>query len=231
MMKELSQEPSLPAFSPSLLAADHSHLIEEAQKAERLGCHFIHIDVMDGKFVPNLSFGVDFVKEIHDQHGMINDTHIMIEKPWLYARSYVKAGADILTFHLEACPDHEKVLLTIAEIKKAGGMPGLSIKPLTSIERVFPYLNQVNLILLMSVEPGRGGQAFLPNSLERLSVLRAKIDALPLEERPLLEVDGGINGITGPACLKAGADILVAGSYLFGHDDMKERMAVVLEQK
>ena len=230
MMKDLRHYP-LPAFSPSLLAADHAHLFEEAAKAERLGCHFIHIDVMDGKFVPNLSFGLSFVKEIHDRHGMINDTHIMIEKPWLSASSYVEAGADILTFHLEACPDREKVLSTIDDIKNAGGVPGLSIKPLTKIESVFPYLDKIGLVLVMSVEPGQGGQAFLPQSLERLSLLRQKIDALPLEKRPLLEVDGGINGLTGPACLKAGADLLVAGSYLYGHEDMKERMAVVLEQR
>jgi len=229
-MKDLREYP-FPAFSPSLLAADHGHLIEEAQKAESLGCHFIHIDVMDGLFVPNVSFGLDFVKEIHDQHGMVNDTHIMIEKPWLFARSYVKAGADILTFHLEACPAPEKVLLTISKIVKAGGMAGLSIKPHTPVEAVFPYLGKIGLILLMSVEPGQGGQAFLPESLERLAALRAKIDSLPPEMRPLLEVDGGINGVTGPACLKAGADVLVAGSYLYGHEDMGERMAAVLEQK
>jgi len=230
-MKDISEFPFLPTFSPSLLAADHNHLYEEIHKTESLGCHFIHIDVMDGQFVPNLSFGLDFVEDIHSIHGMVNDTHIMIEKPWLQAGAYVKAGANILTFHLEACPDREKVLLTIAEISKAGGVPGLSIKPLTPVEAVFPYLDQIGLVLVMSVEPGKGGQAFMPESLERLSALRAKIDALPPEKRPLLEVDGGINGITGPSCLKAGADLLVAGSYLYGHEDMGERMVAVLEQR
>lgn len=219
-----------PAFSPSLLAADHSHLVEEARKAETLGCQFIHIDVMDGQFVPATSFGEQFVKDIHDQHSMVNDTHIMIEKPWLFAGAYVAAGADILTFHLEACPDKESILATIKEINDGGAVAGLSIKPLTPIERIFPYLDKVGLVLLMSVEPGKGGQSFIPRSLPRLKVLRHEIDKLPKEKRPILEIDGGINETTGPLSIKAGADLLVAGSYLYGHDDMKERMEAVLRQ-
>ncbi|MCI2111498.1 MAG: ribulose-phosphate 3-epimerase [Bacilli bacterium] len=220
---------SYPAFSPSLLAADHSRLVEETRKAERLGCHFIHIDVMDGRFVPNVSFGLDFVKEIHDKHHMVNDVHVMIEKPWASAASYVKAGADILTFHFEACPDGPCLRKTIAAIKGAGGTVGVSIKPLTPVEAIFPYLKEAGLVLLMSVEPGKGGQPFIPASLTRLLALRKEIDRLPFSKRPILEVDGGINALTGPACLKAGADLLVAGSYLYGHSDMKERMDAVLK--
>jgi ribulose-phosphate 3-epimerase len=219
---------SYPAVSPSLLAADHEHLVEETRKAETLGCHFIHIDVMDGKFVPNVSFGEAFVKEIHDKHTMVNDTHIMIEKPWLFAESYCQAGADILTFHLEACPDEESVLATIKEIKDCGVVAGLSIKPLTPLEKIFPYLDKVGLILVMSVEPGKGGQAFIPSSLARLALLRAAIDKLPASKRPILEVDGGINGLTGPSAVKAGADLLVAGSYLYGHEDMGARIKTLL---
>jgi ribulose-phosphate 3-epimerase len=230
MMKDLHRY-SYPAVSPSLLAADHSRLILETQKAEKLGSAFIHIDVMDGKFVPNVSFGEAFVKEIHDKHTMVNDTHIMIEKPWLFAASYCEAGADVLTFHLEACPDRESVLATIGEIRSHDVVPGLSIKPLTPIEKIFPYLDKVGLILVMSVEPGKGGQSFIAGSLVRLSALRKLIDKLPPEKRPILEVDGGINDVTGPSCVKAGADLLVAGSYLYGHEDMGERMKLVLGRK
>jgi ribulose-phosphate 3-epimerase len=219
---------SYPTVSPSLLAADHEHLVEETRKAETLGCHFIHIDVMDGKFVPNVSFGEAFVKEIHDKHTMVNDTHIMIEKPWLFAESYCQAGADILTFHLEACPDEESILATIKEITDCGVVAGLSIKPLTPLEKIFPYLDKVGLILVMSVEPGKGGQAFIPSSLARLALLRAAIDKLPANKRPILEVDGGINGLTGPSAIKAGADLLVAGSYLYGHEDMGARIKTLL---
>jgi ribulose-phosphate 3-epimerase len=230
MMKDLSAY-SYPTVSPSLLAADHAKILSEIRKAQDLGAHFIHIDVMDGKFVPNVSFGEAFVHDVHDQHQMVNDTHIMIEKPWLFARAYCEAGADVLTFHLEACPDEASVLATIKEIRSYGVHPGLSIKPLTPIEKILPYLDKVDLILVMSVEPGKGGQSFIPKSLLRLAFLKKEIAALPSSKRPLLEVDGGINELTGPQCVKAGADLLVAGSYLYGHEDMGARMRLLVGKK
>ena len=149
-----------------------------------------------------------------------NSQKPMIEKPWLFARNYCENGSDILTFHLEACPDQESVLSTIQEIRSCGVHPGLSIKPATPASKILPYLELLDLILVMSVEPGKGGQAFLPTSLAKIALLKKEALKRPLEKRPLIEVDGGINEVTGPLAVKQGADLLVAGSYLYGHDSI-----------
>lgn len=217
-----------PNVSPSLLAADHSHIEEEILKARAAGCSYIHIDVMDGVFVQNHSFGVGFVRDIAHTHPLVNDVHIMIEKPELHYRDYCLSGADVLTFHFEAT-DEKNILPTLRGIRSMGVHPGLSIKPLTPVEAIYPYLGKTDLILVMSVEPGKGGQSFIEDSLEKIKKLRDKIDALPLNTRPILEVDGGINDVTGPKCLAAGADLLVAGSYLYGHEDFAARVRSLLK--
>jgi len=221
----------IPAVSPSLLAADPARLVLETKKAENAKCPLIHIDVMDGRFVENVSFGPSTVASLSREPGIIKDTHIMIEEPYRYAKEYVLSGADILTFHYEACLDIPLRFLTIQEILVNGGIPGISIKPETPVSVLKPFFSKVGLILVMSVEPGKGGQSFIEDSLKKIKNLKEMLYSLPKKERPLIEVDGGINEITGPKCLAAGADILVAGSYLYGHDDFALRVKRLLGEK
>jgi|LAHS01.1.fsa_nt_gb ribulose-phosphate 3-epimerase len=222
---------SYPLVSPSILSADPADLLHKGIIfAESKGAKFIHLDVMDGHFVPATTFDWHFIGQVHDQHSMVNDVHIMIEKPWLYAESYCQAGADILTFHYEACPDEESRLSLIEAIHRFGVNVGISIKPATPASVLLPYLEKVDLVLVMSVEPGKGGQAFLPNALTKIALLRRHINHLAKEKQPIIEVDGGINALTGPDCVKAGADLLVSGSYLYKDSEhFTERMASLLK--
>ncbi|MDD3207273.1 MAG: ribulose-phosphate 3-epimerase [Bacilli bacterium] len=208
--------------APSLLAADKSKLMEEIKLAEDSGAEYLHFDVMDGKFVPNISFGLEDLRKISQTHKMINDVHIMIADPEEQAINYIKAGADIITFHLEAFSCMVCMGKTIRAVREAGGKVGISIKPKTKVRSLVPFLDQIDLVLIMSVEPGKGGQAFIKSSLSKIKFLRRYINRHKLNV--LIEVDGGINDITGPLARKAGADILVAGTYLFGHSDFKERL-------
>ena len=208
--------------APSLLSADKEHLKDEILKVEALGCEFIHWDIMDGIFVPNKSFPVSAVKENAKVHKMVNDVHIMVADPMKVAPEFIEAGADYVTFHFEAleCPNCCKKL--IEKIHSMGCKAGISIKPKTNVKVLKELVKYVDLVLVMSVEPGKGGQAFIPSALGKIKKLRKWIDKGNLN--CLIEVDGGINGETGQKCRKAGVDILVAGSYLYGHDDIKERV-------
>lgn len=209
-------------IAPSLLSADKNNLEGEIKKVEALGAEYIHWDIMDGVFVPNKNFDPETVQKYSKTHSLVNDVHIMVADPKGLTPKYIEAGADIVTFHWEAvsCP------VCVSKIAKmchdANVKVGISIKPKTSPREIKQFLGMVDLVLVMSVEPGLGGQAFIPSSLGKIKKLRKWIDKENLN--CLIEVDGGINEVTAKKCRKAGADILVAGSYLYGHDDIKERL-------
>lgn len=210
-------------IAPSILSADFRHLEEEIKLVESLGAEWLHFDVMDGHFVPNISFGQPVLKGIAKCHNMVNDVHIMISDPFKYAPEFIKAGADILTFHYEACANDKEVFQVIDLIHDYGAKAGLSIKPNTPIDKVLPFLYSLDLVLIMSVEPGFGGQSFIDSSVSKILRLRDYIDENKIKN-VLIEVDGGINEETAKLCKLAGVDVLVAGSYLFGHEDIKERI-------
>ncbi len=206
--------------APSLLSADPKDLRGAALLARDSGCRYIHFDVMDGKFVENKSFSPEDFQEITGIEGLVYDVHLMAEDPLALAKEYAKLGADIVTFHLEAAKDPEYLKKAARELRGLGIRPGISIKPRTPVGALRPYLGEFGLVLLMSVEPGKGGQSFIPESLPRVSELRKLIG----ERDILLEIDGGINDVTGKAAFERGADILVAGSYLYGHPDFSRRV-------
>ena len=209
-------------IAPSILSADFNNLKRDIDLVEQAGAEFLHFDVMDGHFVPNISFGIPVLKCIAKSHHMINDVHIMISDPLFYAEEFIKSGAQYLTFHYEACKDETEVQKVIDLIHSCGAKVGLSIKPKTDVKVLDKFLPSVDMILIMSVEPGFGGQSFMPNALDKISYLRSMIDKYGY--KCLIEVDGGINDETAKLCKDAGVDVLVAGSYLFGHEDIKERM-------
>ena len=208
-------------LAPSLLAADRCKLDKEILKAESFGAEYIHWDIMDNEFVPNIALTKEELRANHNIHKMVNDVHIMVFHPKEVAKEFIEAGADIITFHYEALPI-EEIDDLISFIHSKGVKVGMSVKPKTDVRVLFPYLKDLDLALVMSVEPGFGGQSFIDSALGKIELLRKEIDEKGY--KTLIEVDGGINDKTGRLCIESGVDILVAGSYLFGHDDMKERM-------
>ena len=204
-------------ISPSVLTADFLTLTEDIERLKGAGTDMLHLDVMDGIFVPNLSFGVPLIQSIRRHTDLPLDVHLMIDRPHRYIKEFA-AVSDYLGFHYEAGSPVEE---TLKQIRELGCKSCLTIKPCTAPEEIFPLLPLCDMVLVMSVEPGFGGQKFMPAALDKLSSLRAEINrtGLPTE----LEVDGGINGETAPLAVKAGASVLVAGSYVFS-DQMEERV-------
>ena len=201
--------------SPSILSADFAHLGSDCRAVLDAGAQMLHYDVMDGHFVPNISFGVPVLKSLHKAlPDAFYDVHLMIDDPLTYAEPFAKAGASLITFHLECGCD---TAATLARIKALGCKTGLSVKPHTSVQALFPYLDQLDLALVMSVEPGFGGQKFMPSALDKLRWLKTEKERRGL--RFLLEVDGGVDAATAPQCVAAGADVLVAGSAIYGAAD------------
>lgn len=206
-------------IAPSILSADFAYLAQDCRDVLNAGADWLHVDVMDGDFVPNLSLGIPVLAGLSKAVDAFYDVHLMIRRPLEYIEAFARAGADLITFHLEADSDVEK---TIEAIHAAGCKAAVSVKPATPVEEVFPYLDRLDMVLIMSVEPGFGGQKFMPQAVDKIAALRERAgDGL------MIQVDGGVDANTAPLCTRAGADVLVAGSAVFGKKNRKEAILAI----
>lgn len=210
-------------LAPSILAADFTILGEQMKAIEKAGAKYLHYDVMDGHFVPCLSFGFPVLETIRKASDIIMDVHLMIEHPEKYISQFKKAGADLICVHLETLEEPEKIL---TDIRNLGALVGLAINPETPVEKVFPYLEYVDMVLIMTVHPGFGGQQYIHDCTSKIEALRAEINKRGLEVD--IEVDGGINTETIKEVLKAGANVIVAGSAVF-HGNIEENVKALMD--